>query len=55
MRNIVKCGHVKHDYLNRLAMERYRLDTVMAGTARFIASPDGAPARRANRRFRARG
>jgi hypothetical protein len=37
MRNIVKYAHVKRDYLNRLAMERYRLDTVPADAARFIA------------------
>ena len=33
MRNIVKYARVKRDYLIRLAIERYRLDTVLAGAA----------------------
>ncbi len=37
MRNIVKSRHVKHDYLIRLAIERYRLDTNSVRFARFVA------------------
>ncbi len=48
MRNIVKSGHVKHDYLIRLAIDRYRLDTVTRCIARFIAR---AALQRASMRF----
>ena len=37
MRNNVKYGHVKRDYLIRLAIDRYRVDTNAGGIARFIA------------------
>ena len=37
MRNNVKYARVKRDYLIRLAIDRYRLDTDAVGIARFIA------------------